>query len=247
MKSGDGVLTSSNISTTVDYSVTYSSQSALDFPNLTLISGNFFFVHNAATTVKFPVLSTVVGNFVVAFNTLLLTFQAASLTSTGIVSIFGNNPGLAIALSSLYQVLCEGGSGTTFADLRGCTRITYDRRIALSSATIVVSALLTLANGYLYLQSNSVLATIHLPALSAVRGYLSIQSHPFLTLVHLPKLTFIGDRLFFCENNAAFRIPSGPPDAPTGGLVVTSSHKNQAQCYVQQGSDFCNGAYVTCP
>jgi hypothetical protein len=75
---------------------------------------------------------------------------------------------------------------------------------------------------------------------------LVILDNPFLTFTHLPKLTFIGDAIFICANNADFVIPSGPPDAPAGGLVVTGSLKNTDNCFYQQGAVDCS-SFVTCP
>jgi hypothetical protein len=75
---------------------------------------------------------------------------------------------------------------------------------------------------------------------------LFILTNPSLTFAHLPKLTFIGDRIFICVNNADFVIPSGPPDAPTGGLVVTGSFKNTESCLYQHGAVDCS-SFVTCP
>jgi hypothetical protein len=111
--------------------------------------------------------------------------------------------------------------------------------------TINLSSLRTVTRD-LETRSNAVLATINLPSLSTVVGDLQIFSNPSLTFVHLPKLTFIGSRISLCANNALFRIPSGPPDAPTSGLVVGGSYKGTNSCQLQGGSGTCN-LTVTCP
>jgi hypothetical protein len=234
------------LNTAVDFSVAFTNQSVLAFSDPTIISGDFFFTSNAATTVNFPVLSAVVGDFVVSYNFYLVSFQAAALkTIGGVVSIAGNNYELVMAFSPMSQVNCDGGSGPESADLQGCARLRASRAITSSSVTFLTASLLTYAGGYLEIRTNAVLATIRLPQLSTVVGFLTIHSNPSLTFIHLPKLTFIGDRLFFCDNNAAFLIPSGPPDAPVGGFAVTGFWKGTKNCFFQQGNATCT--YMNCP
>jgi hypothetical protein len=259
-----------NVSSTEDFSVAFTSQSTFVFLNLTFVAGDFFFTHNAASIVTFPVLSVVVGDFVVSYNVFLDLFQAPALKSiTGVISIVGNNAGLSMMLSPLYQVICEGDEGPLYADLQGCTRVADDRHITLSSATAVTSSLLTYTSGHLSFRinglitsinlpslstvagtkldfnTNTVLATITLPSLSTVLGILYIDENPSLTFVHLPKLTFIGNFIRICQNNAVFRIPTGPPNAPSNGLVVTGTNKGKVACFLQQGNATCTT--VTCP
>jgi hypothetical protein len=105
---------------------------------------------------------------------------------------------------------------------------------------------LRVVNSYIQIRTNNLLARIDLPDLSVVNSDLGVYSNPALTFVSLPKLTFIGGIIQFCENHADFRIPSGPPDAPLGGLVVSGSKKNQMQCYRKSGSALC-GAPTICP
>jgi hypothetical protein len=100
-------------------------------------------------------------------------------------------------------------------------------------------------NGSLIIVNNTVLASIYLPSLSAVVEYFQILNNPSLTFTHLPRLTFIGGFIAICLNSPAFLIPSGPPNAPTGGLVVTGQFKGQPQCHYQQGSNVCS-SLVTC-
>jgi hypothetical protein len=246
--------------------------SALVFYNLALVSGNFTFSSNAASTAGFPVLTAVVGNFMVSRNHFLTAFQAVALkTIGGVVSIVANNPGLVIAFSPLrvFEAFCDGGSGPESADLQGCTRVRAERWIIGDSSPTVRSSLLTYTGGSLWIRnndalvsidlphmsfvagaldifSNAVLPTIGLPSLSVVISWLAIYSNPSLTLLSLPKLTHIGDHIRFCINNAVFTIPSGPPNAPTGGLVVINSQKGNEKCFLQQGAAAC-GPPVTCP
>jgi hypothetical protein len=153
-------------------------------------------------------------------------------------------------------------------DLALCSRISGDRRF-MTAATALTSARLTYAAGYIVIDTNAALrtinfpwlntiggdlnvysdvtlATISLPALDTVLGALIIRFNPILTHIHLPKLTFIGGHVFFCANDATFTIPSGPPDAPTGGFKVSGSNKGTMNCQFQQGSASC-GTLVSCP
>jgi hypothetical protein len=98
--------------------------------------------------------------------------------------------------------------------------------------------------GSLVIYNNAFLATIHMSSLSTVRNDLNLVSNPSLTFASLPKLTYIGTNIRICENNAAFPIPSGPPDAPIGGLTSFYS-KGFNVCQIQQGSGAC--ANVICP
>jgi hypothetical protein len=151
-----------------------------------------------------------------------------------------------------------------------CTSFSGSHYISDSSATVLTSSLLThivdgnlnilyndaLATislgslthigGSLGIYTHNVLTTINLPSLSAMSGDLYIFDNPSLTFAHLPKLTFIEFSIGICQNNAAFRIPSGPPDAPTGGLVVTGQYKGTPSCRLQDGASPC-ASRTTCP
>jgi hypothetical protein len=111
-------------------------------------------------------------------------------------------------------------------------------------ATISIPSLSTVL-GDLSIDTNAVLATISLPSLSIVIEILSIRFNPSLTLASFPQLTFIGEKIHICANNAAFRIPNGPPDAPTGGLVITGPSKGTINCSLQEGNATCIS--VICP
>jgi hypothetical protein len=113
----------------------------------------------------------------------------------------------------------------------------YLRAINLTNLRVVSKSL--------DIYTNAVLATISLPSLSAVIATLRINQNPSLTLAQLPVLTFLGDRISICVNNAAFLIPSSPPNAPTGGLVVTGSNKGTSNCVLSQGSAICTS--TRCP
>jgi hypothetical protein len=102
---------------------------------------------------------------------------------------------------------------------------------------------LTYIRGYLHIENNAVLA-VNLPSLSTVAGFLAILGNPSLTFASLPNLTLIELNIAICANNDAFRIPSGPPDAPNGGLTSAGA-KDQPECYFQQGNGTCS--FVTCP
>jgi hypothetical protein len=104
---------------------------------------------------------------------------------------------------------------------------------------------LTYMGGSLNIYSNVALTTISLPSLSTVVVFLQIYSSPSLTFASLPKLTFIGTSIGICQNNAAFRVPSGPPDAPTGGLT-SAGRKGQNACSFQHGASTCSES-DTCP
>jgi hypothetical protein len=238
-------LTLFNISSAVDLSVAFTSQSNLAFPNLELITGDFTFTLNLATMADFPVLTSVGGDLVISDNAFLVSFQAAALKNIS-GAVFINNAGLILILSPLYQVVCEGGSGSKFSDVQGCNRIGADRSITTSAATTVASSLLTYTSGYLSISGNDVLATINLSSLSIVWGTLYIQQNPALTFFNLPKLTYIAGALHICANNAAFRIP-GPPNIPTSGL--TTGYRGSRSCQYDSGSGSCNPSqyWQACP
>jgi hypothetical protein len=52
-------------------------------------------------------------------------------------------------------------------------------------------------------------------------------------LLHLPLLTYIDEIINICQNNADLVVPSGPPNAPTGGLVVSGQFKRTQVCFFQ--------------
>jgi hypothetical protein len=110
----------------------------------------------------------------------------------------------------------------------------------------LISQVLTYTAGYLGIRYNTVLTIINLPSLSSVVGYLLIAGNPRLTRAQLPKLTFVGSVLLFCENHASFVIPSGPPDAPFGGLQVTGQYKDTDNCNLESGTAAC-GTLEKCP
>ena len=106
---------------------------------------------------------------------------------------------------------------------------------------------LTSVGEHLYINTNTALTRIDFPSLGAVGGNLFMYSNSMLTDLHLPKLIKIVSYIYFCQNHASFRIPSGPPDAPSGGLVVTGQYKGRNSCYLQQGAGLCSGLNVICP
>jgi hypothetical protein len=117
----------------------------------------------------------------------------------------------------------------------------------LSNTKLPILSFLSLSyvGGYLQVAMNPVLVYASFPSLTAVVGFLSIRFNPALTYASLPKLTHISEAILFCQNHADFRIPSGPPDAPTGGLVVTGQLKGANSCFFQQGAGTC--APSICP
>jgi hypothetical protein len=266
----------------------------LVFYNLVYVSESLAFTNNAATAVDFPVLTAVAGNFVVSGNGFLVSLHIAALERIeGRVWIIDNTAKLTVVMSPLraFEANCEGLRGAVYLDLPGCLRIISHRLIEASSAKSLSSSILSYAEGYLDIKNNSALATIDLPVLTTVTGnldvdsndvlagillpllsvvgfYLAIESNmiltavslpslsyigtslyvtfnPSLTMVHLPKLTSIHERIFICRNNVAFRIPSNPPSAPEGGLAVTGSNKGMITCWLQEGSDSCE--LIQCP
>jgi hypothetical protein len=174
-------------------------------------------------------LQTVTGSFSISSNNALGSLDLPFLSTAGSLSISSHVEILNINLTSL-SIVTAG-----------------DFTLSLNSALATISLpSLTYTEGHTVIINNAVLARINFPELSTVVRSLNIYSNPFLTFANLPQLTFIGATLGFCQNNAVFRIPSGPPNAPTGGLVVTGSYKGQPwSCWYQQGSGACTGAY--CP
>jgi hypothetical protein len=115
-----------------------------------------------------------------------------------------------------------------------------------SNLALAAISLASLAEvGSMYVDENDVLTTVSFPLLSVVGTHLDIHNDVALTLAHLPKLTYIGGYIFFCQNNAAFVIPDGPPNAPLGGLEVIEANKGKTICRLQQGAGVCTN--VPCP
>jgi hypothetical protein len=233
-----------------DFLFTNTTGSNLVFYNLALVTGSFAFNFNAVTTAEFPVLSAITGSLVVSHNYLLVSFRMTALNRIGgTISFQLNSDDIVASLSfmPLFQVYCTGGFETAnVTDLQNCAHIRENRRLTKSLSTKLSSSLLTYINGYLDINSNTRLATVLLPSLAVVGDDFTFLYNPALTLAQFPSLTFIGNRILFCSNNAAFRIPSGPPNAPTGGLVVTGAAKGRLSCFLQQGSGEC-GQPVICP
>jgi hypothetical protein len=223
MKIGNDGLALSNALTAMDLSVAFTIQSTLVFPNLALVSGDFLFTNNAATTASFPVLSIVVGDFIVSHTALLFSFQAAALKHIGgVVSIAGNNFGIAIVFSPLSQVLCEGGFGPESADLQGCARIRASRTITSSPATALTFSLMSYVSGYLVIYSNATIANINLPVLSTVAGDLDFQHNPVLSNVNLLSLRAVGRYLAIYSNPA----PDYCPTAKAHLLNIASNQQH---------------------
>jgi hypothetical protein len=154
----------------------------------------------------------------------------------------------AISAATPSPKICPGCTNSTCWDnvteFQTCTSFSGSREFLLSSATALTSSLLTYTGGYLEIRGNPFLTNIILPSLSTVVGALEIRHNPSLTFASLPKLTYIDDNILICANNAAFRIPAGPPDAPTGGLT-SATRKGQVLCWLQEGAGTCST--VTCP
>jgi hypothetical protein len=120
-----------------------------------------------------------------------------------------------------------------------CQLSTGNRQINFVSSTYLTGAQLTYALGWLYITENTDLGTINLPNLSGVGASLSISINPSLTVVRLPKLTYLATTFFFCENHISFVVPTGPPNAPSGGFKVTGQWKGQMNCIISNGATEC--------
>jgi hypothetical protein len=96
------------------------------------------------------------------------------------------------------------------------------------------------------LSSNTNVARLNLPSLTVLISSLGIYTNSMLTLMNVPLLTYIGGTIQTCESNAAFTLPQ-PPNAPAGGLVVTGTYKNMANCRMFSGTTYCLNPYTTCP
>jgi hypothetical protein len=81
---------------------------------------------------------------------------------------------------------------TAFTDALICPVIAGDRIIQGSIATSLVNPALTRAEGYLRIQTNSMLARLDLPSLTYIADYLSIFNN-ILTRIDFASLSFIGD------------------------------------------------------
>jgi hypothetical protein len=94
-------------------------------------------------------------------------------------------------------------------------------------------------NGLIALLSNQFVGSFSFASLSIVNGKLSLSDNLSLTYVYLPKLTYINGAIVICGNNEAFMVPSGPPNAPSGGLLVTGADKGKPLCRLQDGASSC--------
>jgi hypothetical protein len=103
------------------------------------------------------------------------------------------------------------------------------------------------ADGLLNIKGHADLTRVDFPSLRSVAGYLLIHTNTKLTYASLPQLTFIGKQLYFCGNHPSFLIPTGPPNAPQGGLAVTGQFKGMDVCWIRNGNGACSLPYDVCP
>ena len=153
--------------------------------------------------------------------------------------------------ASLLQVVnglfyIDSNSAMTRIDLPSLTSVQGDFSLANSGVSSIDVTALAFVGTALIVAANPTLTRFDVPSLSIVGGYLNFNTNAMLTLASLPKLTYINDRLLFCANNPAFMIPSGPPNAPAGGLVVSGANKNRPACFLFQGAQPCTGT-ENCP
>jgi hypothetical protein len=133
-------------------------------------------------------------------------------------------------------------------ELSTCHIVIGDRAIVSQVATSVVALHATYINGYFDISTNPQLTRLDFPSLSTVIGYLYVQSNFQLTYTYVPKLTFIGGSITICGSHSSFAVPSGPPNGPAGGLVVTGFFKGTGNCYIRSGAVLCrNPVYSSCP
>jgi hypothetical protein len=199
------------------YSLTYTGQDLIIWSNAVL------------SAISFPSIAYITERLLISLNMNLATIDLPSLIYIG-----GSSESLVIdSNAALTTINLPSMAFTMNVEIRSNAALST---INIPSLTYTQS--LTISN-------NAVLATINLSSLSTLVGSLTIYVNPSLTHASLPKLTYIASIIFICQNNADFVIPSGPPDAPTGGLVVTGPLKNTESCYFQQGADTCTT--VTCP
>jgi hypothetical protein len=157
---------------------------------------------------------------------------------------------------------CDTPSCQSWRDLQSCRYVNVTRWVYHSDLPVLTNAnllsvgnfsfwnntqltlislpSLTWVNGYFDIRYHDALTVASFPALSRITDTLYVETNPAFTYLNVPKLTYIGGWMDFCENNAAFRIPSGPPNAPTGGLKVTGSRKGTEFCFLMQGDGVCN-------
>jgi hypothetical protein len=142
----------------------------------------------------------------------------------------------------------ESNSALTSINLPFLTFTGSNLQFGGAALSTVDFSSLTYSGGSLLCSSNPLLTSLHLSLLSTLVLNLQIRTNPSLTFASLPNLTFIGGGIYICSNNALFTIPSGPPNAPTGGFVVTGSSKGQNTCHLKQGTNTCSPVnYNTCP
>jgi hypothetical protein len=101
-------------------------------------------------------------------------------------------------------------------------------------------------NEGVFIYSNTVQTMVTFPLLAVLKGGIDLFDIPALTYANLPKLTYIGEVIYICENNTTFRIPSAPPNAPSGGLKITGPSADLSTCFLKQGTGVCSGP-TACP
>ena len=228
-------------------------QEILTFLNLASLSfvGGFLqlYHHDALIRFELPSLFYVGGRIEVALLVVATSIEFPSLNSFGEELSFESSGFARSNFSSLTS-----GQGIQFVDCNALTRadfpsllrlntgLAFHRNIAL---TRISCPLLTYSHG-LFIVSNAKLTRIDFPVLSLLDAELEVQSNAKLTYTHLPKLTYISGFIRFCINSATFVIPTGTPNAPSGGLKVTGALKGTLQCTLKSGAGACSPV-VACP
>jgi hypothetical protein len=116
-----------------------------------------------------------------------------------------------------------------------------------SGLSLVSFPAFTQSGGGFSFSNNVKLTLINLPAYARNLGELRFDANTILTYINVPVLTYIYDQIFICANHANLVYPTGPPNAPSGGLKVQGPKKGTLACYLRSGATACTGTYAICP
>jgi hypothetical protein len=137
----------------------------------------------------------------------------------------------------------------------------------MSQALLLKTTRLALALGFLDIDNNALLSTVNFPVLTQVsdflrlrrcprlsqiiapslkilQSFLTISDNAALTYLHLPVLTYIAGRINICQNNPAFKVPTGPPDAPVERFYSGASPS--IVCTLADGNATCIAPDASC-
>jgi hypothetical protein len=202
----------------------------VSLPMLELVGNDIDIHDNAAlTSIFFPLLTMIRDiNLNVSSNSALAHINLPMLTLIGDDLIVVNNPALTYTLFSKL------------------THLGNDLFVQTNALVPRLSFPLLTRSGIMEITNNAVLTLINAPKLDVVLMRLVVSQNPLLTYLNVPLLDSIGDYIKICENGVGFLVPTGSPNAPSGGLDVTGTKSGTRACQMANGTGTC-GTMVNCP